>query len=159
MRLHVKPVGWFSSRYRVELGGDRAAPVAYLDFATWRTGAMLELADTTLELRRDPLDGALVLLRDGTPEAQAVKPSVWAYTYSLEWAGGAGHLRADGSWGSVYVLEHEGQRLARMKQSAWGTGRAEGAFPDEWPVERALFVAAVAMLAWRAQAGAAAASA
>ena len=153
MRLQFKPEGWFGQRVRVRLG--HGPPVAHLGFATWRTRVAVELPTATLDLRRDPADGALVLYRGDLPEAQAVKEGLFSTAYALEWAGGRGRLRSASGWGTRYALDVDGAEVARLKRSAWGGSRAEGTFPPDWPLDRALFVAAVALLAWREAEGAA----
>ena len=73
---------------------------------------------------------------------------------SLTVLGSGDAFSSGGRFNSGYVLDVDGVEAARLHRSVWGGSRAEGTFPPDWPLERALFVAAVALLAWREADGA-----
>lgn len=70
--------------------------------------------------------------------------------YDVEWPGGRGTLRQRSSWNQTFVLDTDGEEVATLKRSSW-TGRVQAHFPTDWPLERAMFVAATALAAWTEQ--------
>ena len=147
MDLVFKPEGWWGRRFRVQLAHGPA--VGRIDLGAWRTRAEVVLPTGTCVIRKDP-DGALVLYREGRPEAQAVQRSALRPRFDVEWPGGKGTLAQRSSWGHTFVLDADGTEIASLKRSGW-TGRVQAHFPSDWPLERALFVAAVALGTWESQ--------
>jgi hypothetical protein len=158
LRLLFKPDGWFSKRFRVHLPHGPA--LGTLDVSTWRTWAEVNLPTATYALRPDKRDGAIVLYHDGLPEVQAVKEGIFSVRYRVEWRGGGGVLRTHRKESNVFVLldGDDGEEIARMVRSGWTGRQIAGTFPPGWPLERALFVAVIAILQWITQDAAAAAA-
>ncbi len=157
LQLRFKPEGWFNKHYRVTL--PHGPTVATLDLSTWRTWAEITLPTDAYTIRRDKRDGALVLYHAGTPEAQAVREGMFTVRYRMEWAGGKGELRMHKKERGVILLSGAEGEVARMVRTGWTKRHIAGTFPAAWPLERALFVGVVALLAWITQDAAAAAAA
>ena len=159
MTVTLKPRGWTGSAFRI-LGADGTV-VGEMDLSSWRDAATLTLGDATYTVRKDPLDGAFVVLgADGLPRAQATKPSMWKSEFDVDWGDGRGRLHRPSAWGTgAFVVDGEdGERLVRVEQKGFWSQRIEVGTVDAWPLDRTVFVAALVAFVLRAE-GAAAASA
>ncbi len=146
MRLDLVPVTLFSTRFEIRrdgavlgdatLGGDRGRK------------ARLVLGDAIYDLRKDRLDGALVLEREGVPVAQAVKRRLWKAEYDVEWRGERLAFTRPTGDERTFEAERDGRRLARVHKPTFWSRRVDAEAPDTWPIEGVLMLALLALLAW-----------
>lgn len=157
MTLTCVSAGWTGQRHR--LLDSAGHEVGRLEVSNWRDAAVLTLGDVGYAVRKDPLDGALVVAGpDGLPVAQAVRPSLWKAEYDLDWGDGRGRLYRPSAWktGRFVVDDADGERQATLTQRGLWRPRLEVGTVDAWPLARTAFVAALALFVLRAERAAAA---
>ncbi len=97
MTLTFVSAGWTGKGYR--LLDAAGSEIGWLDVSNWRDAATLTLGEATYSVRKDPLDGALIVAGpDGLPVAQALRPSLWKPEYDLDWGDGRGRLYRPSAW-------------------------------------------------------------
>lgn len=146
MRLDLVPATLFSKRFEVRrdgavlgdatLGGDRGRK------------ARLVLGDAIYDLRKDRLDGALVLEREGVPVAQAVRRRRWKAEYDVEWPGERLAFTRPSGDDRTFEAERDGRRLAHVHKPTFWSRRIAAEAPDAWAIEGVLLLALLALLAW-----------
>lgn len=145
-RFELRPVTMFSKRFIVHCGG---AVLGDLTLGGAKgVKARLVLGDEVYEVRKDPRDGALLLERQGLPEAQAIKTSVWKHAYDVEWPDGRLRFGRPAGDERTFEAEADGQRVALVHKPTFFSRRVEADVPEAWPIPFALFLAALALNAW-----------
>ena len=94
----------------------------------------------------------------GTIVATATKPSVFRREFAVTFSGRTLRLRPRSVWGRALVL-HEGEReIGDVRPRAMWSRRATATLPDTLPLPVRLFVLWLAVLVWKRDADAAAAT-
>lgn len=146
MRLDLVPVTLFSKRFDVRRDGASVADVTL--GGDRRRKGRIGIGDAIYDLRRDRLDGALVLERDGTPVVQAVRRRMWKAEYDVEWADERLAFTRPSGDERTFEAERDGRRLGRIHKPTFWSRRVDADVPDDWPLEAVLFLALLALMAW-----------
>lgn len=152
MTLTFESTGFASGRHRILDAAGRE--VGTLVLARWRDAATLTLGGVDYAVRKDPSDGAvLVVGPDGLPVAQAATPSVVSTRYRLDWGDGQGDLTRTSlwPWAPFAVDGDDGTRLVRIEPNGFRRSRLVVGTVDAWPLARTAFVATLALFVLRRQ--------
>ena len=146
MRLTFKPVTLFSKRFTLHRDGVEVGDLTL--GGAKGVKARLVLGDAVYEVRKDRRDGALLLERNGLPEAQAVKVSTWKNAYDVERPGERFRFGKPAGDERTFEAEADGRRFGVVHKPTFWSRRVEADVPDDWPVPFAAFLAALALAAW-----------
>ena len=157
--MRAVPKGWFS--YDFEVFGRTGASIGRADLSNWRENATLTVGGRRYEATHKGGKKEFVLSgEDGSTILVAEKPSAWKDRLSFEHDGNRYELKKESAWRRAFVLRRDGV-------GSVGSLRPEGAFtrawlaelPEELPQEVRVFLIWLAVVLWKREDGAAAATA
>ena len=153
--LQLEPTRLFSWTFTVTEDG---TPLGTLDISAWRERGTLTAAGQTFAiLRKGFASSEFRLESGGTIVATATKPSVIRREFAITFSGRTLRLRPRSAWGRALAL-HEGDReVGEARRGAWSR-RVTATVPDTLPLSVRFFVLWLALLIWKRDDDAAAAT-
>ena len=101
------------------------------------------------------MSGEYSLSRVGIEVARAWKPSAWRERLEVTHEGATYELAKARWWGNTYELRADGRVVGSIRPHHPFTRRSAITMPAEFPLAATVFVAALVVLMWNRQAGAA----
>jgi hypothetical protein len=145
--LQLEPTRWFSWAFTV---ADDGKPLGTLAISAWRERGDVTVGGQTFAiLRKGFASSDFRLESGGTIVATASKPSVFRREFAVTFSGRTLRLRPRSAWGRALVL-HEGEReVGDVRPRALWSRRATATLPDTLPLPVRLFVLWLAVLVWK----------
>lgn len=151
--LELVPHGWSSRRFTIRRDGET---VADLELAWLREGGAVTIGGEPFELSREGLvSGVFALSRVGIEVVRASKPSAWRERLEVTHEGATYELAKASWWGNAYDVRADGRAIGSIRPRHPFTRRSAVTMPEEFPLAVTVFIAALVVLMWNRQAGAA----
>ena len=143
--LQLEPTRWFSWAFTV---ADDGRPLGTLE-VSWRERGQVHVAGQTFAVVRKGFASSEFRLESGgTVVATATKPSVFRREFAITFSGRTLRLRPRSAWGRALAL-HEGEReVGDVRRRAWSR-RATATVPETLPLPVRFFVLWLAVLIWK----------
>ena len=144
--LQLEPTRLFSWAFAV---ADDGKPVGTLDISAWRERGHVTVAGQTFTIIREGFVSSDFRLESGgTIVATATKPSAFRREFAITFSGRTLRLRPRSAWGRALAL-HEGDReVGEARRGAWSR-RATATVPETLPLPVRFFVLWLAVLIWK----------
>ena len=144
--LQLEPTRWFSWAFTV---ADDGKPLGTLDISAWRERGSVTVAAQTFTIHRKGFASSDFRLESGgTVMATATKPSAFRREFAITFSGRTLRLRPRSAWGRALAL-HEGDReVGEARRGAWSR-RATATVPETLPLPVRFFVLWLAVLIWK----------
>jgi len=155
--LQIRPMRWFSWDFAVERDGRE---VAELDISWWRERGALTITGQTYAIAREGLIAGdfRMTAPDHSVVATASKPSVLRRRFDIVCRGHTVVLEARSAWRRTMDVLLDGRAVGAITPSGAWTRRASAELPDALPLPVQVFVVWLAVLLWKREQDAAAAS-
>jgi hypothetical protein len=154
--LRLAPTRLFSWAFTVD---DDGKPLGTLDISAWRERGSLTAAGRTFTIvRAGFMSGDFRLESDDTIVATASKPSAFRREFAVTFSGRTLRLRPRSALGRALVLREGEREVGDVSPPAMWSRRAIATLPDTLPAPVRMFVLWLAVLTWKRDHDAAAAS-
>ncbi len=154
--LEILHTGWFTGKHEVRKNG---VPVAKMDMSNWREKGILTIGNTTYEVFRERMrSNRFDLVSNGAQLAHAEKQRILSRTFNIEHAGRTFTMRKQSIFLSRFVLRENDRVIGTVKPKGLFKRSAVTELPDELPLPLVLFVAWIALILWKRQTEASAAT-
>ena len=154
--LELEPTRLFSWAFTVADGGK---PLGTLDISAWRERGVVSVAGQSFSVvRKGFVSSDFRLESGGTVVATATKPSVFRREFAVTFSGRTLRLRPRSAWGRALILEEGEREVGDVRPRKLWSRRATATLPDSLPLPVRLFVLWLAVLVWKRDDEAAAAT-
>jgi hypothetical protein len=144
--LKLIPKSWLSWDFNV-LQDDHL--VAEIDISQWREKGKLAIDGSHYDVYREGLlSGAFLLEGDGTRLAGAIKPSVFARSFEVEYIGKTYQWRGE-LFKRKFILSEGEQEVGSLTPDGIFTRRATAEFPDDLVLPVKVFLIWLALILWK----------
>lgn len=148
--------GFFQKTYEIRDDGNAAAN---LEASSWKEKAEVELDGKTYRFKREgAFSGPFLLLDVENVIAYAEKPSAFKERFEIFHYGKTYELRKRSIWKGTFNLEENGKVIGIVRPSGFLRRKALIDLPEELPLVLQIFIFWLALIIWKREQAAVAAS-
>ena len=145
--LQLEPTRLFGWAFTVAEDG---RPLGTIDITAWRERGTVTAAGQTFAIvRKGFVSSDFRLEAGGTFVATASKPSVFRREFAIAFSGRTLRLRPRSAWGRALALEEGEREVGEVAPRRIWSRRATATLPDTLPLSVRLFVLWLAVLVWK----------
>ena len=158
-RLDLIPHSWWSWNFDVVR---EESAIAQIGISCWRENGTVDVAGTAYQVRRTSLLKGTYILEstDNVRIAQAVRPSLGRRSFAIQYGmpSGSCTLQAASFCTRRLVLRDDSHEMGTITPAGSFTRQAQAELPDQMPLAVQVFVLWLAVLLWKRESDAAAAT-